>query len=124
MANIECYEKKQREIMMNDWITVCDEADLVAGTGVCALLNKEQVAIFKIRKSNTLYAISNYDPFGKANVLSRGITGSIGDDIVVASPLYKQHFNLESGVCLEDENASVKTFPVRVANGKVQLQAA
>ncbi len=110
--------------MMNNWVTVCDETDLVSGTGVCALLNKEQVAIFKISKGSALYAISNYDPIGKANVLSRGIVGSVGDDIVVASPLYKQHFNLESGVCLEDEAASVKTFPIRVTDGKVQLQAA
>ena len=108
---------------MSDWIAVCNEVDLIPGAGVCALLEEEQVAIFKMRKDSSVYAISNYDPIGKANVLSRGITGSIGDDVVVASPLYKQHFNLATGACLEDTEHSVKIFPVRVAAGKIQLQA-
>ncbi len=109
---------------MSNWITVCDEADLIPGTGVCALVGQEQVAIFKMRKDNAIYAISNYDPIGKANVLSRGITGSIGDDIVVASPLYKQHFSLTSGACLEDAERGVKTYSVKIEQGKVLLKNA
>ena len=109
---------------MNDWITVCDEDAITPGTGVCALLDKEQVAIFKTGTDKQLYAISNYDPIGKANVLSRGILGSIGDKMVVASPLYKQHFDLSTGECIEDESAQVKTYAVRVDKGKIQLGAA
>ncbi len=108
---------------MSDWINICDEADLVAGTGICALLGDEQVAIFKTRKDQAVYAIGNYDPIGKANVLSRGILGSIGDEVVVASPLYKQHFNLQSGQCLEEEGVSVKSYPARIENGQIQLKA-
>lgn len=109
---------------MSEWVTICEDADLIPGTGVCALLGEEQVAVFKLKKDSRVFAISNFDPIGKANVLSRGMTGSIGEAIVVASPLYKQHFNLETGECLEDAEASVKTFPVRIEGGKVQLQAA
>ena len=109
---------------MNNWTTVCEENDLIPGTGVCALLGDEQVAIFKIRKDSSVYVISNYDPIGKANVLSRGMTGSLGDALVVASPLYKQHFNLETGECIEDAEQSVKTYRVRVESGKVQVQSA
>jgi nitrite reductase (NADH) small subunit len=108
---------------MSDWITVCDESDLIAGTGVCALMGDEQIAIFKTRKDQAVYAIGNYDPIGKANVLSRGIIGSIGEEVVVASPLYKQHFSLVSGQCLEDDTVSVKSYPIRVDAGKVQLQS-
>ncbi|MBX2808371.1 MAG: nitrite reductase small subunit NirD [Cellvibrionaceae bacterium] len=108
---------------MSEWVTVCDERDLIPGTGVCALLGREQVAIFKTRKTPAVYAVSNYDPIGRANVLSRGIVGSIGDAIVVASPLYKQHFDLATGQCLEEDEHSVKTYPVRVDAGQVQLQA-
>ena len=107
---------------MSNWVSVCKESDLIAGTGICALLGNEQVAIFKTRKEPVLYAINNYDPIGKANVLSRGLIGSIGEEVVVASPLYKQHFNLSSGKCLEDENTSVKTYAIRVEDGEVQLQ--
>lgn len=108
---------------MSEWIDVCPEADLVAGTGVCALVGSEQVAVFKTRKDQEIYAIGNYDPIGKANVLSRGILGSIGEALVVASPLYKQHFNLATGQCLEDEAVSVKSYPARVEGGTIQVQS-
>jgi nitrite reductase (NADH) small subunit len=103
------------------WITVCSESDLTADTGVCAIHNGEQVAIFKPALASELFAVSNFDPFGKANVISRGITGSVGDSLVVASPLYKQHFNLRTGECLEDNSKALKTYQIRVDAGQVQL---
>ncbi len=110
------------DVIVDDWVKVCETSDLIPGTGVAVALGKEQVAVFKLRKDEAVYAISNYDPIGKANVLSRGITGSVGDKIVVSSPLYKQHFDLKTGECLEDEDASVKTYAVRVHEGGIQLQ--
>lgn len=111
--------------MSETWINVCSEDDLVEGSGVCALLvtgeSEEQIALFKLN-AGEIYAISNYDPIGEANVLSRGIIGSIGDRLVVASPLYKQHFCLLSGQCLEDESVSIKTWPVRIDAGMVQVK--
>jgi nitrite reductase (NADH) small subunit len=108
---------------MSNWTTVCKKDDITPGAGVCALLDGEQVAIFRIAKTDAVYAVSNFDPFGEANVLSRGITGSIGDSIVVASPLYKQHFDLVTGVCIEDEDVKLKTYGVRVEGDEIQLQA-
>jgi len=52
-------------------------------------------------------------------VLSRGLVGSIGERIVVASPIYKQHFDLQTGECLEAPHNSVASYPVRVEDGKV-----
>lgn len=101
---------------------ICDKSDLIANSGVCALINDEQVAIFYVPGSEKeVYAISNWDPIGRANVLSRGIVGDLGGDIVVASPLYKQHFNLSTGDCLEDEAAKVKTYSIELKNDKVLL---
>lgn len=108
---------------MSNWKNICKSEDIVAGTGVCALLDDEQVAIFKMPVDNALYAISNFDPFGEANVLSRGLVGSIGEKLVVASPLYKQHFCLETGECLEDETVRLKTYQVRVQGDDIQLLA-
>lgn len=109
-----------KEVTNDSWQTICSADDIAPDSGVCALFDGEQVAIFKIRLNNQLYAISNYDPIGQANVLSRGIVGSIDGQLVVASPLYKQHYNLETGQCLE-EDVSVTSFKVRVENGKVQI---
>lgn len=104
------------------WISVCELDDLLPDTGVCALVNKKQVAIFRSRRLNEVFAVSNYDPVGEANVLSRGIIGSIGENVVVASPLYKEHYNLRTGECLEKPEYSVPVFPVRVDDGLVQVQ--
>lgn len=109
---------------MSNWTTICKLDDLVPNTGVCALLEGEQVAVFRVGKGNDLYAVSNYDPFGEANVLSRGIIGSLGDQVVVASPLYKQHFDLKTGACVEDPEHALKVYPVRIQQDEVQLQSA
>ena len=103
------------------WLTVCNLADIQPNTGVCALLGEEQVAIFRIGASDRLYALSNYEPFSKSYVLSRGIIGDRQGVLKVASPIYKQNFNLETGECLDDPSVSVATFPVRVVDGRVEL---
>ena len=82
-------------------------------------MNDEQVAIFRI--GNEVFAISNYDPFSKAYVLSRGIVGDRQGIPKVASPIYKQNFNLITGECLDDDSVSVAVFPVRIVDGQVQV---
>lgn len=112
-----------RHAPATEWISVCDVNDLSPDTGVCALVNKKQIAIFHSRRLNEYFAIGNYDPIGEANVMSRGILGSIGDAVVVASPLYKQHFNLRTGDCLEKPEHRVPTYPIRIQDGQVQIHA-
>jgi len=87
---------------------VCGLEDIVPDTGVCALVGGEQVAVFRIGEK--LYAIGNRDPFSGANVLSRGIVGDLNGELVVASPVYKQHFCLRTGRCIEDASVSVPVY--------------
>ena len=97
--------------------------DLIANSGVCVLLEDQQIAIFYLPKQEvSLYAISNWDPIGKANVMSRGILGDIDGKLVVASPLYKQHFELETGNCLEDEEAQLSCYPISLDGEQVLIQ--
>lgn len=107
--------------MVDTWISVCQLEDITPGTGVCALVAGQQVALFRCALSDTFYGIDNYDPLGGANVLSRGIIGSISGMPVVASPLYKHHFDLETGTCLQAPEHQLKTYKVRALNGRVQL---
>ncbi len=102
-----------------DWEKICSSDDLTPMIGVRALFNEEQVAIFKVK--DELYAINAIDPFTEAAVLSRGIVGDLNGNLVVASPIYKQHFNLKTGQCLEDESVSVKTYKIRESEGSVEL---
>jgi nitrite reductase (NADH) small subunit len=108
------------------WFDICNIDDILPTMGRCALFNDKQVAIFRVfNKCGTeqFYAIDNFCPFSHSNTLSRGLTGSIENKIVVASPLYKQHFELSTGLCLEDESVRVKTYPVRLSGCTVQLAA-
>ena len=104
-----------------NWVEVYRLDDLIDNVGVCALVNDKQVAIFRLSGSDKLYAIDNHDPFSKANVLSRGVVGDLKGQLVVASPIYKQHFNLETGQCLEDESVCIPVYGVRVIDGMVQI---
>ena len=104
------------------WQAVCNADDLQPNSGVCALVSDQQVAIFYLVKEQQVYAIGNYDPIGKANVLSRGVIGDIKGELAVASPLYKQHFSLLSGTCLENPDFSVPVYPLRIVDGRVEIQ--
>jgi len=105
-------------------IDICALTDLIEDAGIAALIGDEQIALFYVKKTEQVFALSNYDPFSEANVLSRGIIGSIGDDLVVASPIYKQHFNLATGQCIEDESVSIASYSVQINNGRVFLGSA
>lgn len=108
---------------MSQWQTVCALDDILPATGVCALVNQQQIAIFRPRQDEQLYAISNVDPFAEASVLSRGIIAEHQQELWVASPLKKQRFRLRDGLCMEDESYSVAHFPVRVNQGRVEVCA-
>jgi nitrite reductase (NADH) small subunit len=109
-------------LQKSSWEAVCDRRDLVAGAGVCVLVGGEQVALFYLPdEDRVLYALSNRDPIGKANVLSRGILGDIQGQLVVASPLYKQHFNLDTGVCLEDDAVRIQVYEARLDGDSVLI---
>jgi nitrite reductase (NADH) small subunit len=104
------------------WVAVCRLADIVPNTGVCALVGERQIAVFRL-DDDSVYAMDNHDPFSRANVLSRGIVGDLKGELVVASPLYKQHFSLVSGQCLEDPAVRVAVFPVRIEGDRVCVEA-
>jgi nitrite reductase (NADH) small subunit len=106
-----------------EWIDVCAVADIPLQTGVCALVGRKQVAVFRVAapEGEELYALSNFDPFSKAFVLSRGILGDRGGVPKVASPVYKQSFDLRTGRCLDDPTVSVQSYPARVRDGRVEV---
>ena len=106
------------------WTDVCAVDDLDPDRGACALVGNHEVALFRTSPDDALYALSNLDPFSGVSVLSRGLVGSKGDVPKVASPIYKQTFDLRTGICLDDETITIPTFPVRVVDGRVQVALA
>jgi len=104
------------------WKAVCTVEDLVPESGVAVWTEDGPVAVFYLpHRLPALFAISHTDPFTGKNVLARGITGDLKGQPVVASPLYKQHFNLDTGQCLENQAVSVKTYQVLLNGDQIML---
>jgi NAD(P)H-dependent nitrite reductase small subunit len=106
--------------MTSRWRQVCALEDIYPDTGVCALIEGRQVAVFRVRGG--VFAIGNCDPASGANVLSRGIVGDAGGELVVASPIYKQHFSLVTGRCLEQPELSVPVYLARIVEDQVWVR--
>jgi nitrite reductase (NADH) small subunit len=103
------------------WVQVCAVVDLEIERGRAALVEGTQIALFRL-VDGRVHAVSNLDPYSGANVISRGIVGTKEDAPTVASPMYKQVFDLRTGVCLDSqgaEPASLAVWPVAVDDGQV-----
>ncbi|WP_429497407.1 nitrite reductase small subunit NirD [Robbsia andropogonis] len=135
------------EVAAAAWQPVCSLDAIVTDTGVCALIGREQVAVFRVQLrgaaadagcpvidavdasgvaqtgGEALFAIGNVDPHSGASVLSRGVVGSLGERIVVASPLYKQHFDLRTGECIESPEHRVAAYRVALKDGQIWIAA-
>lgn len=107
----------------NQWIDVCHLDDITPNTGVGALIAGQSVALFRVGNEKRIYALSNKDPFSQANVMARGIIGDLQGERVIASPIYKQHFSLATGRCLEDKDQKLLVFPTKIENGRVWVGA-
>lgn len=102
-------------------VAVCRLDDLEPERGVAALVDGVQIAIFLLHDGRVV-AVDHHDPFSGANVIARGIVGSRGDTPTVASPMFKQVFDLLTGACLDDPAVSLRVYPVTVdADGVVRV---
>ena len=100
------------------WTAICAADDILPNVGICARVADRHVAVFRLQDGG-YFAIDNVDPRSGASVLSRGLVGNLGERLVVASPLYKNHFDLRTGECLEAPEHSVRTHAVRIEQGRV-----
>src|SRR5688572_23218925 len=103
------------------WRFVCDLAEILPYSGVCALIDGRQIAVFRV--DDDVFALDNCDPASGASVLSRGIVGDLKGEIVVASPLYKHHYSLATGRCLEKPECAVNVYGAQVQDGRVWVSA-
>lgn len=103
------------------WRDVCALGDLIPGTGAAALVDGRQVAIVRMPDGDTVYAVDHFDPFSRAFVIARGIVGDKAGVPKIASPIYKQTFDLRTGACLDDPAVALPCWPARVRDGRVQI---
>lgn len=104
-----------------DWRDVCALDDILPDCGAAALIDGDrQIALVRVGDA-AVYALSNYDPFSEAYVIARGIVGDRAGRPKIASPIFKQSFDLETGACLDDAGVVLETYPVRVRGGRIEL---
>ncbi|MCG7596949.1 nitrite reductase small subunit NirD [Mycobacterium sp. PSTR-4-N] len=97
------------------WTTACPYDVLLPNRGVGVLLpDGAQAALFRL-DDGSLHAVGNIDPFTGAAVMSRGIVGDRGGRVAVQSPLKKQAFALDDGVCLDDPTVGLPVYATRVS---------
>lgn len=115
----------------NAWKAVCTKRQLIPERGVAVLVRDQQVALFRITSgsgqatTDFVYAVGHRDPFADANVIARGIVGSVGQGggqrDTVASPMYKHVFDLATGECLTDPSRSLPVYRTWIAGGVVYV---
>ncbi|MDO5645059.1 MAG: nitrite reductase small subunit NirD [Dermabacter sp.] len=110
--------------MMSDenWQIVCKVADLESEWGEAALFGTEQIAVFKAW-DDAIYITSNIDPRTEQGVMSRGIVGDHEVDgerrPTIASPLYKESYDLATGHCYTTSNFRLPVYASRVSEDGV-----
>ncbi|NHH99761.1 nitrite reductase small subunit NirD [Oceanimonas sp. MB9] len=104
-------------------VRLCHVGDIPEHSGVAALVAGRQLALFNLPGLG-FFALDNWDPIGRAQVLARGIVGDFKGEPCVASPLYKHHYSLKDGRCLEQEGVRVRVWPLITQQDQLWLEAA
>jgi nitrite reductase (NADH) small subunit len=111
-----------------EWVAVCTMRQLIPERGVAVLVGGHQVALFRVTSAvgeDFVYAVGHRDPFADANVIARGIVGSVGNGEdqrdTVASPMYKHVFELATGACLTDPSGRLPVYRTWIAGGVVYV---
>jgi nitrite reductase (NADH) large subunit len=115
-------QKFVESVLIRKWQYVTDMEKIVPDSGVCALVNDIDIALFKSHKNDILFAVENIDPFSNTSVLSRGILGDKNGEPMVISPISRKKFSLRTGQCLDDEYTKIRVFEVRENQGKVEIE--
>lgn len=112
-------------------IDVCALEQLSPERGAAALVEGTQVAVFRLA-DDTVRAVQQKDPYSGVNLLSRGLVGSHlvpgrGEEPgrvvpTLASPMYKQAWNLDTGEVLDSgggQELPIAVFDAEVREGRV-----
>ena len=101
------------------WFLACNTDDVPTNGGVCVKYQDEQIALFHFTRRNEWYATQNQCPHRQQMALSRGMIGTQQDEPKIACPFHKKTFSLVTGECMNGDECSIKTYPVRVEGRNV-----
>lgn len=99
---------------------ICTLSDLEEGWGEVALVEGHQYAVFRTAEDR-VFITDHKDPNSGALVIARGILGKKAGVPTIASPLYKEEYNLETGECVNGADFTLPVYPSEVKDGEVYL---
>lgn len=103
------------------WMPACRVEDVPTNGGVCVKLEDDQIALFHFTRRGEWYATQNECPHRRQMALSRGLLGSQADQPKITCPFHKKSFSLQTGECLNGDECSLRTYPVKVEEGMVYI---
>lgn len=117
---------QKSDIDLRKWFFACYSDDVPENGGVCVKVGDEQIAVFNFSRRAEWFATQNLCPHKQQMVLSRGMIGSTGAhcEPKVACPFHKKTFSLATGECLSGDEYQIKTYPVKVIEGRVFIAVA
>lgn len=118
-------------------IEICPFTALSVERGAAALLpDGTQIGVFLLDDAS-VHAIQQHDPYSGTNILSRGLVGSHvvpgpspEESVVVptiASPMYKQVWNLDTGEVIDaggGEERPIDVYDAEVRDGMLRVATA
>ena len=119
MSELKNIAQAEHAGLESTWFYACLAEDVPDNGGVCVKYQNEQIALFYFTRTAEWYATQNECPHRNQMALSRGMIGTQGDEPKVACPFHKRTFSLRTGECLNDDTCQIKTYPVKVIEGKV-----
>jgi nitrite reductase (NADH) small subunit len=124
---MDCITSIKRKHMQTDtiteqkWFLACLATDVPTNGGVCVKYRHEQIALFHLARTGEWFATQNQCPHRQQMALSRGMIGSHQGEPKVACPFHKKTFSLVTGECLNGDECSIRTYPVKVEDDKVYI---
>ena len=102
--------------MSSEWIDAAAESELWDGAGTSVLVQGRDVALFRV--GDAVYATDNLCTHGQARLCDGFVEGH-----EIECPLHQGRFDLRSGApTCEPAVDAVRTYPVRIENGRVFIQ--
>ncbi len=109
------------EADVTTWFRAAPTTSFPDNGGACVLYQGRQIAVFNFTRRGEWYACQNLCPHKMQMILARGMIGSEQGEPKVACPFHKRTFSLNSGACLNADESSIATYPVKVEDGWVYV---
>lgn len=103
------------------WLEVGKVVDFPDNGGLCFKYEDIQIAVFNFTNRKEWYACQNLCPHKMQMILARGMIGSQAGEPKVACPFHKKTFSLKTGECLNGDDCTIVTFPVKQEDGAIYV---